>query len=395
MLLQNHIHDAGLQSSPSACPSISACPSTPTLGGIILLMIGALLFGNTLHAAVTWEDISPPKVEPDPTMNPTGTRQVFALIVDAPRQRLLIGVRPGKVMASEDEGLTWSDLGPPGADQGSLGVGPNPATLALHPCDPQTIFYGSENIGGFVCRDNGKSWEHTFAGQGHQFTTACDPARPDLIWAGAANGAWRSQDRGRTWQRMDTPTTQIPMLVHDAHRNRLYAGMIWPIGGIKASDDDGSTWYDASTGLRQGKVTPTGYDWSSCFQLLVDAPQPGSLLARTAAGIYRSDDGAVTWKAMPTRWTPTINQNSLASAIGATVDGHLLVGENGGRVWYSNDTGATWTEITGNLPTGPMPDRSFMITVEHLVFDARDPAVIYAARRDGLYRTRLPAPQQP
>lgn len=77
------------------------------------------------------------------------------------------------------------------------------------------------------------------------------------------------------------------LLVDPKQPMRVYAA---GEGGVFRSDDAGQTWEAGAQGLPEGGVVA----------LALDPRQPQRLVAATGAGgIYLSEDGATSWRALP------------------------------------------------------------------------------------------------
>ncbi len=128
----------------------------------------------------------------------------------------------------------------------------------------------------------------------------------------------RSSDGGATWERVSQPS-EFPhsLLVHPADPDRVYAGYSSLTGaGLVVSEDGGETWRK----LDQGRVFGA---------LAGDPADPDRVWAGDHDGLYRSDDGGVTFEQLAD--TPV-------TAIAADPDqpGHLIVG---GRTLYTSTDG--------------------------------------------------------
>ncbi|WP_198663925.1 S8 family serine peptidase [Jiangella endophytica] len=128
----------------------------------------------------------------------------------------------------------------------------------------------------------------------------------------------RSSDGGATWERVSQPS-EFPhsLLVHPADPDRVYAGYSSLTGaGLVVSEDGGGTWRK----LDQGRV----------FRALAGDPaDPQRIWAGDHEGLYRSDDGGVTFERLA---------DVPVTAIAADPDepGHLTVG---GRTLYTSADG--------------------------------------------------------
>jgi photosystem II stability/assembly factor-like uncharacterized protein len=186
----------------------------------------------------------------------------------------------------------------------------------------------------FVKPSNGQ-WRH--AGYNHPFLYALDYDARDasVVYLAAGNGLVRVTDGGTRWKILTG--SEVTELL-DVAVDRRAPGTIYfsHTAGIQVSRDGGTTWADASVGLRR-KYTQA---------IRVDSRRSGVLVAGNEQGVFRSEDGGKTWK--------------LAGAAGYQVL-HVeqsphdpcswLASTQGGGLFASTDCGAHF-ESNGNLGAG-------------------------------------------
>jgi photosystem II stability/assembly factor-like uncharacterized protein len=112
----------------------------------------------------------------------------------------------GAIYRSTDRGETWSRMALPEGLNG-------PSGIAFAPQDPNVIYvsawartdpvFSKNSDGGvFVSSNGGKNWAQTLP-EAHVYDVTIDPAHPNRVYAtGFQSSAWRSDDRGRTWNRI-------------------------------------------------------------------------------------------------------------------------------------------------------------------------------------------------
>ena len=76
--------------------------------------------------------------------------------------------------------------------------------------------------------------------------------------------------------------------------------------------------------------------------------------------VWRTDDGGANWNnlsaSLPDRWVTKVKADRFDSnKVYVTLSGYRY-GEDDGHVYYSEDRGDTWTDITTNLPDIPVND---------------------------------------
>ncbi len=165
---------------------------------------------------------------------------------------------------------------------------------------------------------------------------------------------------------MDTPPqTQTRRLAFTGLGAVLLA-LAFPRGGWAQTD----AW--AGNGPTGGKV----------YCITADPAHPATLYAGTARGIFKSDDGAATWRAVGVG-LPSVRVQTIA--IDPTATGTLYAGTitpNGVAsvgIFKSTDAGETWSAANDGLidpVTGIAP-----LDVAALAIDPRDPATLLAGTR--------------
>ncbi len=196
-----------------------------------------------------------------------------------------------------------------------------------------------------------RSWKNCMWGMAYARALAIDPKNPQTVYLGidgdpengkVGGGVFKSVDGGLNWQQLPVQPGSRRMYyglaVDPTDSNRLFWGACNDKGGVYRSEDAGASWQ---------KVYSGDY-W--IFNLTVAAD--GTVYA-AGKNLYRSADHGKSWKA--------INQVEE----GTTVVGIETDPRDPKTLWYSTtswdsnasggiyktiDGGATWTNITGNLP---------------------------------------------
>ncbi len=190
-------------------------------------------------------------------------------------------VDTGRVMRSDDRGLTWAPVGGEGLP-GFSGY-TNRAAFAVAPSDDQILYLATNTDRGingrtptssvFRSDDGGETWTETAASttnkvkeylgsQGwYDNTIVVHPTNPDVVVAG---GVWYvlTADGGQTWTNRNPYESGGGMgsatLPHvDVHDLEYQGDTLWVgnDGGVWKSDNDGLTW----TGRNDGVVTRQYY----------------------------------------------------------------------------------------------------------------------------------------
>ena len=176
--------------------------------------------------------------------------------------------------------------------------------LSVDPANPLTMYLGIDGdpepdrgfAGGGVFKsvDGGYTWEQLANQPGTRrmfYGLAVDPTDSKRIfWGGfgANGGVWRSEDAGASWQRMNGPDAYLFNVEATSH-GIVYAGG----NDLWKSTDHGTTWKKISTFPgRQGSVVGIAWDPADAKRVWFSSVTwDGS----DKGGVYRSDDGGATW----------------------------------------------------------------------------------------------------
>jgi photosystem II stability/assembly factor-like uncharacterized protein len=183
-------------------------------------------------------------------------------------------------------------------------------------------------------------------------------------WFGPA--VFRSPDLGETWTHSsegltygdDGPKLTRVWSVTPGH-GALFAGV--EPAGLFRSDDAGATWRHVE-GLRQHPSTPEWMPGNGGLILHTIVPHPSDpnrmWVGASAVGVFETTDGGATWAARNRGVRQDYNPGPPAEvgscvhkfALAAGTD-QTLYQQNHCGVYRSDDGGAQWTEITGDLPS--------------------------------------------
>lgn len=243
------------------------------------------------------------------------------------------------------------------------------------------------------------------------------------IWSATDHAVWGahlhvSRDDGETWQLLenaphyDDERGLKAIWYVEPHGDRVFAG-IEP-AGLFMSEDGGETW----RGVDSLNTHPTSATWQpaggglALHSVIVDPVDPQRLFcAVSAGGVYRSDDGGASWRAL-NRNVRADFQPEMFPEAGQCVHKLLqhplqrerLYQQNHCGTYRSEDAGETWIEITAGLPSdfgyalaldASDPDTVFVIPEEssHMratidgklrVYRSRDAGTSWEALKNGL-----------
>jgi len=194
-------------------------------------------------------------------------------------------------------------------------------------------------------------WPNTMWGQGHPRALSVDPNDPQCVYLGidgdpssgkCGGGLFKSTDGGVTWAQLAHQPGSRRMFyglaVDPSDSKRLYWGACGNGGGVWRSDDQGSSWSQV--------FKHETFIWN-----VLTAPQ--GVVYCTGQQLWRSGDRGATWRALTNFKEPRsiaaleVNPRDPAVLWIATTTWNS---QSAGGVFKSTDGGATWCDITGDLP---------------------------------------------
>jgi photosystem II stability/assembly factor-like uncharacterized protein len=222
---------------------------------LLLPQEGEILLAGTRPAGIyrcagadpSWRKCSADLAQDCPGIRFNRTTTLVADPLD--RERLWAGVEIDGVWTSHDRGETWRKVGKglSSADIHGLVVVPG--------SDGRRTLLATTNNDLNISHDDGQTWQPQNVGDrfGHGYCRGLvqRPDRGDVLFLGNGDGppgtvgaAWRSQDAGRSWQRMalpGTPNSTIWDFAFDpARADHVYAYSV--SGEVYHSLDGGERW---------------------------------------------------------------------------------------------------------------------------------------------------------
>jgi serine/threonine protein kinase/photosystem II stability/assembly factor-like uncharacterized protein len=235
------------------------------------------------------------------------------------------------------------------------------------------------------------------------------PTQPDLLYCGAEPAAlFESKDAGESW-------SLVRSLFDHPHRSRWMPGqgglslhtilphpdqaerMIVAIsaGGVYRTDDGGQSWQARNRGIRV-TFQPDRYpEFGQCVHKIVHhRDRPDRLFLQNHWGLYRSDDGADSWNdiahGVPSDFGFAMaihpHDPDCVYILPMESDEFRCTPEGRLRVYRTRNAGASWEALTRGLPQEGAYET---VLREGLVTDSLDPPGIYFGTRSGkLYASR-------
>ena len=148
----------------------------------------------------------------------------------------------------------------------------------------------------------------------------------DVVWVSGHPGLNRSDDGGRTFQRINTGLPNTDVHAFGAGASTLYGAS--PAVGVFASTDDGGTW----------EVRTNAVGQSFFGRIVVDPADAEHVLAADASnGPVESRDGGRTWR--------RLGGLRAAAWLSASTDVGFLVASGPAGTAQSRDGGSTWSPL--------------------------------------------------
>ncbi len=385
-----------------------------TTGGVFLTMDGGRSWSRTLHSEII-------------------TSVEFALS----NPSIAYAAGRHSFYVSRNSGKTWARIagfkypwGPPGVVSGW------PIDILVDPDVPKTLFVNNYGGGNVKSVDGGKTW--ALASRGYtgalMFDIEIHRHNPDIVYASARSGLFRSKDQGHTWEGLSYPQAifaeSYSVALHLKNPNIVLASE--EIGGrLFRSTDGGKTWDMVFRLPKQAAFN----GWQYGFKRIIFAPSNPQVVygascmksnllkkRKDGNGVFKSTDGGITWRPAQAlksslskmsvndlaihpknhnivyaatamgglqktinsgqNWKHLSNLNFKdvrCAAIDPTAPNIIYAGIHEGIVYVSRDNGATWN----SMARGMEPRASIWA----VVIDPSDSRVIWAgSRHHGIYQ---------
>ncbi len=336
-------------------------------------------FMHSMDAGVTWET--------------TLGNSVFhvdhhALAFHPENPQYLLDGNDGGINLSEDGGQTW---------QRTTGLTTTQFyEIGLDPNNPERLYGGTQDNGGLrTLTGQPDDWEPLrfgIGGGGDGFYTIVAEENSDFIYAESQYGnLFKTSNGGERW-------SPITLGVAPRYVNELSPADAeprnWSTPVVIDQNDNAVLYYGtnrvyraATRGTRWVPISPSLTDWQrgsrfGTITTLAVAPTNSNVLyAGTDDGhVWVSRDYGTTWEdvsaGLPQRWVTRVAVDPTAESIVYVSFSGLKWKDPQPHIFRSADYGATWQDVTDNLPDAP---------VNALAVDPVDPDVVYAGTDVGAF----------
>ena len=320
------------------------------------------------------------------------------------------------------------------------------STIAVDPKDPKRVYrpalyFSFSTDGGYSFADASNEGAPIHP---DMHAIWINPANPNVIYVGSDGGVYVSLDRGVTWQYIhNLPVSQFYHVAYDLKEPyNVYGGLqdngSWMApsaapGGIgnarwemigggdgfwTVPDVDGKTVYSEYQGGSMSRITlatmksefiqpqKTAADeklrWNWNTPIVTGAKNPGNLYVG-AQYLYKSTDQGRNWK----RISPDLTTNDKLkqkqedsgglSADNTSAENHctiftisespldekvIWVGTDDGNLQFTNDAGATWTNVSANVAKSGIASQSWVSSIELSKYDKN---LVYVTFENHMY----------
>lgn len=324
-----------------------------------------------------------------------------------PRVLLMVGTKKGAFLLESDEARRdWSIRGPfcEGFEIRDVVHDPSDGSIYAAATSP---WFGPAV---FRSPDLGETWTHSSEG----LTYGDDGPKLTRVWSlAAANGAvyagvepaglFRSDDAGATWQHVEGLTNHPSrpdwfggngglilhtIVPHPSDPARMWVGA--SAVGVFETTDGGASWTPRNRGIRQDYNPGEPLEVGSCVhKIAMAAGTDQTLYQQNHCGVYRSEDGGAAWTEitgdLPTDFGFVMGSHprdpQTAWVIPLTTPEHGRYTPDGSAaVWRTSDGGASWERHADGLP---QQNAWVSVLRQAMGVDSLAPAGVYFGAQSG------------
>jgi photosystem II stability/assembly factor-like uncharacterized protein len=227
--------------------------------------------------------------------------------------------------------------------------------------------------------------------------------QPDVLYCGVEPAAlFESRDGGESWQPNEgllnhehQPKWQPgagglclhTIILDPKNEQRMLIAI--SAAGVYRTDDGGKSWRARNVGVRAEFLPDKHPEFGQCVHKVVHHPsRPERLFLQNHWGLYRSDDWGDSWKdianGVPSDFGFAMQMHphdpDTVYIVPIESDQFRCTPEAKLRVYRTSNAGASWEPLTGGLP---QTDAYETILRDALTADSFDPAGIYFGTRSG------------
>ncbi len=328
--------------------------------------------------------------------DPTWGENPFSIGVSPTDPDICYATDYGRTVKTTNGGKSWEQVYTKKKEGGDWVSGGLEVTTSYNvvfdPFNSNHVFISNTDVGLMESNDGGESWKSATQNSGvpdawvnSTYWLAFDPEVKGRAWAamsemhdlprpkmwrrigtngftGVRGGVLVTEDGGKSWQPVSADIGEAAVthvLIDPLSRKEARTLYACAFGkGVYKSVDGGKTWKQKNKGLeskepfawRMEKRDSDGV----LFLIASRRSEDGSIGNDQDGAVYRSDDGAESWKRIslppetngPTSLLtdPENSKRLVLSAWGRKIDGEFSP-DIGGGIFVSNDDGNTWTQV--------------------------------------------------
>jgi photosystem II stability/assembly factor-like uncharacterized protein len=292
-------------------------------------------FFKTINGGLNWTNA-----------NPNGTLQdgfstfswYFGNVRVHPANPDIVYVLDFEIMKSTNSGTTW-------VSQTTGDIHVDNHALAFKPGDPNVIIEGNDG-GIFNSANSGNSWSKVEALPFTQFyEIGLDKINPQRLYGGTQDNGTNRTTTGalNDWESI-YGGDGFYVVVDFTNPNVIYAES--QNGGLGKSINGGVSFSGATSGISSSEKT----NWST--PVIMD-PNNNNILYYGTNKVYRTTNGADSWTAVSPDLTNG-NQTRLGSvttiAVAPSNSNVIIAGTDDANVWITSNNGSNWTKVSSSLP---------------------------------------------
>ena len=299
----------------------------------------------------------------DERFGPTWGENPFSLGISANNPDVCYGTDFGRTVKTLDGGLTWEQVYTKKKPDGgwiSRGLEVTTGyTVVFDPFNENHMFIANTDVGLMESNDGGTSW-----------TSATQNNGVPREWVNSTYWlTFDSEVKGRAWAAMSG--------THDLPRPKMFRknGTTGYKGGIVVTEDGGKSWKPVSADIGEGALTDVFIDPSS------NNDTRTLYACAFGKGVYKSADGGKSWKQKnngiegkePFAWriTKRNQDGALFLVVCRRSEDGSIGNEKDGALYRSEDGAETWKKITLPAATnGPMSLVVDQGDTNHLILSA-------------------------
>jgi len=163
-------------------------------------------------------------------------------------------------------------------------------SLAVHPTNPNIVYAGAYS-GIYRSTSGGSSWSTVYAPYGYVQRLATTAANPTMVYAGADTAVYKSTDNGITWSYATTGLKGTPyrsLAAHNANGTMVFTASS---GGFFKSTNSGSSWVTSVAGMNMATINSFGIAPSMRSTIYTESP---------GIGIFKTTNNGATWTSLAT-----------------------------------------------------------------------------------------------